>query len=51
MKKEIVVLGGSCFWCTEAVFKMLRGVLSLTNGYSGGLTDNPNIYGRSGRND
>ena len=41
MKKDIVVLGGGCFWCTEAVFKMLKGVLSLTSGYSGGLTDNP----------
>ena len=39
--KGIVVLGGGCFWCTEAVFKMLRGVVSVAPGYAGGTTDNP----------
>jgi peptide-methionine (S)-S-oxide reductase len=39
--KEIAVFGGGCFWCTEAVFKMLKGVLSVAPGYAGGSTPNP----------
>ena len=40
-KKEIIVFGGGCFWCTEAVFKMIRGVSSVLPGYSGGKVENP----------
>jgi peptide-methionine (S)-S-oxide reductase len=36
MKTEIAILGGGCFWCTEAVFKMLKGVISVEPGYAGG---------------
>ncbi len=41
---EQIVLGGGCFWCTEAVFKMLRGVISVEPGYAGGHTHNPTYY-------
>lgn len=41
MKKEIAVFGGGCFWCTEAVFKMMRGVTSVVPGYAGGRAARP----------
>lgn len=41
MKKETIIFGGGCFWCTEAVFKMLKGVTSVLPGYSGGIVPNP----------
>jgi peptide-methionine (S)-S-oxide reductase len=43
-KENIAVFGGGCFWCTEAVFKMLRGVISVAPGYAGGATENPTYY-------
>ncbi|MFN4110910.1 MAG: peptide-methionine (S)-S-oxide reductase MsrA [Ignavibacteria bacterium] len=33
--------GGGCFWCTEAVFKQIDGVISTEVGYAGGHTENP----------
>lgn len=38
---EIAVLAGGCFWCTESIFQRLRGVISVTSGYTGGHVPNP----------
>lgn len=38
---KTVVFGGGCFWCTEAVFRMLKGVSNVEPGYAGGSADNP----------
>lgn len=41
MAEEIVTLGGGCFWCLEAVYDELEGVLSVESGYMGGDLSNP----------
>jgi peptide-methionine (S)-S-oxide reductase len=38
---ETIALGGGCFWCTEAVFKLFEGVVRAEPGYAGGNTKNP----------
>ncbi|HAY3553021.1 peptide-methionine (S)-S-oxide reductase MsrA [Elizabethkingia meningoseptica] len=40
-KLAYATIGGGCFWCVESCFNMLKGVHSVTSGYSGGHTDNP----------
>lgn len=39
---ETATLAGGCFWCTEAIFKRLKGVLEVVAGYAGGQEENPN---------
>jgi peptide-methionine (S)-S-oxide reductase len=39
MHQQTLVLAGGCFWCTEAVFEQLEGVLDVTSGYAGGKTE------------
>lgn len=38
---EVATLGGGCFWCTEAVFSEIKGVVKVEPGYSGGQLENP----------
>lgn len=38
---ETITLGSGCFWCTEAIFQQLKGVISVKSGYSGGHIENP----------
>ena len=40
-KLSIAVFAGGCFWCTEAIFKRIKGVVSVTSGYTGGFIKNP----------
>src|SRR5215211_6922330 len=39
--KDVATLAGGCFWCTEAIFKELRGVERVESGYAGGKVANP----------
>jgi peptide-methionine (S)-S-oxide reductase len=41
MANQAITLGGGCFWCTEAVFEQVDGVLSVESGYSNGHTRGP----------
>lgn len=41
VKTETAILGGGCFWCVEAQYKMLKGVKKAISGYAGGAVDNP----------
>jgi len=47
---QTATFAGGCFWCTEAIFKRIRGIHSVTSGYTGGQVENPS-YGQvsSGR--
>ncbi len=41
MKTKTIVLGGGCFWCTEAVFDRINGIEKIVSGYTAGDTLNP----------
>jgi peptide-methionine (S)-S-oxide reductase len=49
---QVATLGGGCFWCIEAVFQELRGVVRVGPGYTGGATPDPTYHevcgGRTG---
>jgi peptide-methionine (S)-S-oxide reductase len=40
-RSEVAILGGGCFWCLDAVFRGLDGVLNVESGYAGGSVPNP----------
>lgn len=40
--KEKATFAGGCFWCADAVFRMIKGVDSVVSGYTGGEKENPN---------
>jgi peptide-methionine (S)-S-oxide reductase len=47
---EKATFGSGCFWCTEAIFERMKGVYSVTSGYSGGKTANPTYEAVCGGN-
>lgn len=40
---EVATLGGGCYWCLDAIYRRLNGVVSVSSGYSGGHVDNPTV--------
>ena len=52
---QTIVLGGGCFWCTEAVFVKVRGISDVESGYSNGQATRPSYEdvctGRTGSNE
>src|SRR5687767_6194563 len=42
VKTDTATFANGCFWCTEAIFEQLEGVMSAVSGYTGGKTENPN---------
>jgi peptide methionine sulfoxide reductase msrA/msrB len=41
---DTITLGGGCYWCVEAVYEMLDGVVSVESGFAGGTVKNPTYY-------
>ncbi len=44
MDLQTATFANGCFWCTEAIFKRLKGVMSVMSGFSGGKKENPDYY-------
>lgn len=44
MNTESIVLGGGCFWCFEAVYQRIIGVVQVESGYAGGTKENPTYW-------
>ncbi|MFM8771468.1 MAG: peptide-methionine (S)-S-oxide reductase MsrA [Candidatus Kapaibacterium sp.] len=40
-RRDVAILAGGCFWCIEAVYELVDGVISVESGYIGGLVENP----------
>jgi peptide-methionine (S)-S-oxide reductase len=40
---ELATLAGGCYWCLDAIYRRLNGVVSVSSGYSGGHVDNPTV--------
>lgn len=40
-KSETIILGGGCFWCLDATYRLMPGVKSVVSGYAGGTTAHP----------
>ncbi|MBC5765891.1 peptide-methionine (S)-S-oxide reductase MsrA [Ramlibacter albus] len=55
MDPQVIVLGGGCFWCTEAVYKEVRGITDVESGYSNGHQQRPSYQdvctGTTGHNE
>jgi peptide-methionine (S)-S-oxide reductase len=55
MNIQTITLGGGCFWCTEAVYLLVKGVIAVESGYSNGHAINPSYEqvctGRTGHNE
>lgn len=43
-RREVITLGGGCFWCVEAVYQELKGVESAVSGYAGGVVERPTYH-------
>lgn len=50
VRADSLVLGGGCFWCLDATYKLKAGVTAVTCGYAGGTVENP-TYAQIGRGD
>ncbi len=47
---KVIVLGGGCYWCIEAIYEELNGVVSVSSGFAGGSVKNPSYYEVTGGN-